>query len=77
MKKLISTILSIALLSGFVMPNISFASQDKDLEKLILKSKTILKIGDEYSKFDYSISRDEDIATYDFSWRNDQDTDYV
>lgn len=76
MKNVTSIILSIALLLVFIMPNESLA-QDQSLEKLIMKSKQILEIGDEYTKFEYSISKNEGITTYNFNWRNEEETDNI
>ena len=70
MKNIVSFALSILLLLGFVIPSQSLA-QEQGLEKLIIKSKEILDIGEEYSKFEYSISKDEGRTMYIFNWKND------
>lgn len=77
MKNIISIMLSIALLLGFIIPNHSLASQDTELERLILKSKQILEIGDEYSEFEYSISKYEDRTRYNFNWKNEDDSGFI
>lgn len=76
MKRIISMVVSMILLLGFVMPKESIA-QDQDLEKLIKKSKQILEIGEEYNKFQYSISKNEGVTIYNFNWKNDEDTDFI
>ena len=77
MKKRISISLVIVMLITMVMPVISMASQDDQLQTAIKRTKSLLGIGEEYEQFDYSISKNQGTTIYDLRWLNADETSHI
>ena len=68
MKGRLSLLLALVMLITAI-PYVSFAQDyDKDLEEAILKSKELFNIGDEYDKFDYSMTTYDDQTIFYLYW---------
>ena len=69
MRKKLSLLLALLLMFTFIPFN-SFAQQDfdKQLKEAIVKSKKLFNIGDEYDKFEHSISSYDGNMVFYLNW---------
>lgn len=68
MKKTFALFTVLALLFTLLIPVSGFAQEDKELEKAIHTTKSLLNIADGYDDFNYNMNKRKDKTIYNLSW---------
>lgn len=70
MKRILTFILTIAIMITMILPAQGFALENKELENAITTAKSLFNIGDGYDDFNYGMSKRNSLNVYNLSWRD-------
>lgn len=68
MKKKLSILLTILLLTVFMLPSGAFAMENTELNNAITTAKSLLNISNDYDTFSYSMNSQGDLKVYSLNW---------
>jgi len=72
MKKYYALLLTVVILFTSLFPTMGLAQYDKELEKAIIKAKTLFGITEEYDIFHYDLYKYGDTTRYNMSWNDSE-----